>query len=78
MAHAIERAVPGFEVEALASYDADVQRYYRITGRQVPWAVVADFDGDGAQDVVVDGHVGTVFHRLVVWGGSGGSYASSD
>jgi len=70
IADAVQRAVPGFEVETMSAYDADVQRYYENTSRQVPWAVVADFNADGAQDVVVDGHVGNVFRRLVVWGGS--------
>ena len=68
MATAIQRAVPGFRVETLASYDADIQKYYKCTSRQAPWAVVGDFDGDGVQDLVVDGYVGDRCHRLCVWG----------
>lgn len=68
MATAIQRAVPGFTVETLAAYDSDIQKYYECTSRQAPWAVVGDFDGDGIQDVIVDGHVGVQRFRLCVWG----------
>jgi hypothetical protein len=68
MMAAIERKVPGFQVETLASYDDDIQKYYQFTSRQTPWAVLGDFDGDGRQDLIVDGHVGDRFYRLCVWG----------
>lgn len=68
MATAIQEAVPGFRTETLASYDADIQKYYKCTSRQAPWAVVGDFDGDGMEDLIVDGHGGKRYYRLCVWG----------
>ena len=68
MAAAVQRAVPGLQTETLLSYHADVQKYYPFTSRQAPWAVVGDFDGDGGQDVVLDGHAGDKCYRLCVWG----------
>jgi hypothetical protein len=68
MSAAIQTAVPGFRTETLASYHSDIQKYYRFTSRQAPWAVVGDFDGDGRPDVILDGHVGDRCYRLCVWG----------
>jgi hypothetical protein len=68
MATAIQRIVPGFEPEELDSYEVDIQKLYRFTCRQAPWAVVGDFDGDGAQDLIVEGHAQGRGYRLCVWG----------
>ena len=68
LSSAIQKAVPGFQTRTLSSYHSDVQKYYRFTSRQAPWAVIGDFNGDGRQDVVLDGHVGGRCYRLCVWG----------
>jgi len=68
MSTAIQRAVPGFQTKSFSAYHSDVQKYYRFTSRQAPWAVVGDFDGDGRQDVVLDGRAGNSCYRLCVWG----------
>lgn len=70
MSTAIQKAVPGFQTETLTSYYPDIQKGYRFTSRQAPWAVVGDFDGDGGQDVVLDGHARGRCYRLCVWGRS--------
>jgi hypothetical protein len=70
MTTAIQKAVPGFRTETLKAYHADVQKYYRFTSRQAPWAVVGDFDGDGLQDVILDGNANGRCYRLCVWGRS--------
>jgi hypothetical protein len=70
MATAIQEAVPGFQPETMSSYDSDIQELYDCTSRQTPWAVVGDFDGDGLQDVIVDGHAGEPCYRLCAWGAS--------
>lgn len=64
---AIGRAVPGFEPWKLETYSADIRQMYDFTGRQVPWAVVGDFDGDGSLDAVVDGSGRDTCYRLCVW-----------
>ena len=69
MSTAIQKAVPGFQTETLSSYYPDVQKYYRFTSRQTPWAAVGDFNGDGWQDVVLDGRARGRCYRLCVWGG---------
>ncbi|MBT9586140.1 FG-GAP repeat protein [bacterium] len=37
---------------------------YKFSDRQLPWAVLGDFNGDGKTDLVVDGHSGAHFLRL--------------
>ena len=64
---AIGRAVPGFEPWKVETYSSDIRQFYEFTGRQVPWAVVGDFDGDGSLDAVVDGGARDTCLRLCVW-----------
>ena len=66
---AIQATAPGFRPWELSDYDPDIRKYYRVTSRQTPWAVVGDFNGDGWCDVVIDGHDSTTAYRLCVWGG---------
>ena len=68
--HALRESVPEFQVWTLAVYSDDIGRGYQCTMRQVPWAVVGDFNGDGWCDLVVDGRSGTKGYRLLVWGGA--------
>ncbi len=62
--NAITRAVPGWKLE---TYGTDIRQLYEFTGRQVPWAVVGDFDGDGGLDAVIDGSARDTCVRLCVW-----------
>ena len=38
---------------------------YQFNAHQAPWAVLGDFNGDGKQDLLVDGHVAKDFVRAV-------------
>ena len=70
---AIERAVPGFKAWRFADYDSDVRQFYLFAMREAPWAVIGDFNGDGVDDVVIDGHTATNELRIVVLSHSGES-----
>ena len=67
---AIDIAVPGFIPWSIADYTQDIQSEYQATSRQLPWAVIGDFDGDGRSDLVLDGHTGERQYRLCLWGGA--------
>jgi hypothetical protein len=63
---AIDRAVPGFNSWRLADYHSDVRQFYLFTMREAPWAVIGDFNGDGVDDVAMDGYTATKELRIVV------------
>ncbi len=63
---AIQHAAPGFQSWKLTDYDPDVRRYYTFTMRQAPWAAIGDFNGDGTEDVVIDGYAATKELRIAV------------
>ena len=67
-AAAIEESVPGFHPWRMSDYDSAVQKGYDVTSRQLPWAVIGDFNGDGESDLVIEGYVEQECRRLCVWG----------
>ncbi len=71
MRRALERAVPGFRPWTVADYAEDIRRDYCFTMRETPWAIAGDFDGDGACDLVIDGHDAARSCRVCVWGAPG-------
>jgi hypothetical protein len=63
---ALARAAPGFVTWQLPDYTPDIRTGYTVTVRQTPWAVVGDFDADGNQDLVVEGHTAERALRLCI------------
>ncbi len=47
---------PGFEPWPISHYTSDVRGWYVVTHRSAPSSVVGDFNGDGVQDLVTEGH----------------------
>lgn len=70
MRDSLSVALPGFVPWTLENYTSDIRRYYTITSRQAPWAVVGDFDGDGRSDAIVAGHTDSLCVTVCLWGGS--------
>jgi hypothetical protein len=70
MAAAIQRRFPGFTFWTLSDYGWGIPETYTVTIRQVPWAAIGDFDGDGCEDLVAEGHTDARELRICVWGGS--------
>jgi hypothetical protein len=56
MAKLLEDSAPGFELWPWQHYDRDVRTVYVISHRTAPSAIIGDFNGDGVQDVVMEGH----------------------
>jgi len=69
---ALAAAAPGFHPWTMSDYTESARKSYKVTKAQAPWAVVADFDGDGFCDLVVDGRTKTDTYRLCAWGSSEG------
>ena len=59
MQHAIDSLAPGFKVVRINSFRSDVAQDAAQAGggMQALFATIADFDGDGTQDAVVEGTV---------------------
>lgn len=51
----LERAYPGFRPFSTSDYLPDIRSRYPFTARQAPFAVIADLNGDGREDLVVEG-----------------------
>jgi hypothetical protein len=56
MKRLLEDSAPGFELWPWQHYDRDVHSVYVISHRTAPSAIIGDFNGDGVQDVVMEGH----------------------
>ncbi len=57
MQGALDAAAPGFRAVRTTSFRADVSQAAALSGGglQALFATIGDFDGDGAQDVIVEG-----------------------
>jgi len=67
VARVLEREFPGFEFPTMGDYADGVRQLYPVTARQLPWAVIGDFDGDGSSDLVADGRSDEKYLRICVW-----------
>jgi len=58
---------PEFIIWKLDDYDSFYLKSYSITDKQLPFAVIGDFNGDGTEDLAVEGHnnIATKFIALV-------------
>ncbi len=45
-----------FVLWRLADYDSIIQMGYEPNQHQLPFAIIGDFNGDGVDDVILDGH----------------------
>jgi hypothetical protein len=50
-------SLPGFVLWTMDHYEGSLQSWLTQTHLDTPWQVLADFNGDGVQDAVVDGHI---------------------
>ena len=66
MAHAIEEVVPEFKPYQLADYLPPILDQYDLNEHQAPFAVWADFNGDGVDDLIVHGKTGRETLELAV------------
>ena len=60
----LEALPAGFRPWTVADYIPYVRSSYHYSARQLPFAVVADFNGDGQKDLIVDGRNGSNWLRL--------------
>ena len=59
IASAISAYAATFEPWRESDYDGMLRRTYKFSDREAPFAVIADFNGDGTPDVAIDGHTKT-------------------
>ena len=62
--HAMKQFDPSFRPWKLADYIPWVQTHYQCSARQLPFAVVGDFNGDQKPDLLIDGATRTAHVRL--------------
>ena len=55
MQRACKRTQPDFRPWALSDFNTYVRTHYQYSDHQLPFAVQADFNGDGLPDLIVDG-----------------------
>lgn len=63
----LRQALPaGFQPWTVADYIPYVRSSFHYSPRQLPFAVAADFNGDGKRDLIVDGRTSTASLRLAL------------
>lgn len=70
---ALRRYDPAFTPCPDDHFPPSLLRGYQFTNHQAPFAVIGDFNGDGRQDVALQGHAGKNFDRLVIFAGRTGA-----
>ena len=69
---AIKSFDPSFQVRREADYLPSLVKDYVFTNRQLPFAVIGDFNGDGTMDVVLQGYNKTSELVIAVLSAKGG------
>ncbi|MDH5526680.1 MAG: hypothetical protein OEY97_05155 [Nitrospirota bacterium] len=72
MQDALQRTHPYFKAWEMGDFFAPSVAHYKITRRQVPWGVVADFNGDGISDAMLMGRDATYRMRVAILSGPDG------
>ena len=72
IASAISAYAPAFEPWRERDYDRRLLREYRFSRRAAPFAIIGDFNGDGIEDVAIDGHAGDTSAVIAVVSGAKG------
>jgi len=73
MRAALKRYDPAFTPCPESHFMPSLLAHYDYTNRQAPFAAIGDFNGDGRQDVVVQGHTKEDFVTLVIFAGKSGA-----
>ncbi len=66
MRDAIRRYAPSFTPCAFDHYAPSLRAHYQLTSRQIPSAVIGDFNGDRHPDVALQGHTKACFGIIVL------------
>lgn len=69
---AINRYNPSFRTWSDGNYLSMIRQFYKYNEHQAPFAVIGDFNADGALDVVLDGRTDTVTVVLALVSTRGG------